>query len=151
MSLKTQEPLYDAYARVKGIFRQSKAYLVNAKQLVTQPSVPADVVFNIARNPSQVVPQVEAIAAKFGGGVLAAYAREQENDPTYDVVADFTAWKNSLFAIRDHILTTFPKDANGFLLFLTFNADGSTATRNFTAAQCAQLASLIDAAILTLE
>lgn len=151
MTVRTGQTLDEAYNLARAIYRQNKAYWINAKALVVQAQVPTDVIFNIAQNPAIVVPQIQAIAAMPG---LTAYARSvgAENDPAYDPVAEFQAWRSALFAIRDHVLATFPKDASGFLLFYKFNADGTTAARTFpsSAADVVTLAGLIDNAIATL-
>jgi len=70
---------------------------------------------------------------------IAQYAREQENDPNYDAVAEF----NTLIAFIDTaistITSTFPTDASGFLLAYKFNPDGTLTPRSFTAAQMSGL------------
>lgn len=149
MAVIITESLARAYDRAQGIYAQSKADLLNFKALLVGPAVPSDVVFNIARNPDIRIGQIQPIAQMPG---MAAYAQSvgATNNPAYDAVAEFQAWKAALLAIRDHILATFPKDVNGFLLFMTFNADGTTSVRQFTVAQVATLNTLIDAALATL-
>jgi hypothetical protein len=150
VAIRTTESLATAYDRAKQIYRQSRADLVNFRNLLSGSSVPADIVFNIARNPDIRVGQLAPIAALPG---IIEYARSvgAENDPTYDPVAEFQAWRTALFAIRDHILSTFPVDANGWLLFLKFNVDGTTQVRQFTGAQVTPLITLIDAALATFD
>ena len=149
MTVNTTETLQEAYARGRGIYVQSKADLLNFKQLLTGASVPSDVVFNIARNADIRIGQIQPIT-QMPGIVQYAQSVGATNNPSYDAVAEFNAWRDALRAIRDNILSTFPADVNGFLLFLKFNPDGTTTARQFTAAQVSTLNSLIDAAIATL-
>lgn len=149
MAVNTGETLAEAYARARGIYLQSKADLLNFKALLAGASVGADIVFNIARNPDIRIGQIQPIAQMPG---MAAYAQSvgATNNPAYDAVAEFAAWRDALRAIRDSVLSTFPADAAGFLLFLKFNPDGTTSARQFTQAQVAGLVSLVDAALVTL-
>lgn len=73
------------------------------------------------------------------------YAKEQENDPTYDVAAEFTA----MLALIDSVISTvtagFPVDGSDFLLAYTFNPDGSQAPRAFTPPQTVTIRAALDA------
>ena len=73
------------------------------------------------------------------------YAKEQENDPTYDVAAEFTA----MLALIDDVIATvtsgFPVDGSDFLLAYTFNPDGSQAPRSFTAPATVTIRAALDA------
>jgi hypothetical protein len=153
--MKTQS-LTVAYETVKGMYYQSRAYWLNAKQLVSQgsPATPGQVervaVFNMHENPALVVPQIAALAQVPG---LIDYARSAgaENNPSYDPVAEFQAWRAALFAVRDHIEATFPKDAQGFLAIYKFNGSQPATVGNFptVAPDMVTLAGLIDNIIAT--
>lgn len=144
------QTLDEAYKLSLAIYRQNRAYWVNAKALVTQSQVAADVLFNIAQNPSIVVPQIQALA-QLPGLITYAQSAGARNDPTYDPVAEFQAWRTALFAIRDQVINTFPKDPSGFLLFYQFNPDGTTVIRSFasTLPAVVTLSGLIDQALAT--
>jgi hypothetical protein len=75
---------------------------------------------------------------------IAAYAKAQEDDVAYDVVAEFTAMLAAVDAVIQEIITTMPKDGSGFLLLNQFDVDGALIPRNFTAAQLANLRTLLD-------
>jgi hypothetical protein len=66
---------------------------------------------------------------------LAAHAQEQENDPTYDVAAEFTAMLATLQAAEDALIAAIPRDGSGYLLLQTMNAQGDLGPRQFTPAQ----------------
>lgn len=73
------------------------------------------------------------------------YAKEQEDDPTYDVAAEFTA----MLALIDSVISTvtagFPVDGSDFLLAYTFNPDGSQLARTFTSGQTASVVTALNA------
>ena len=45
---------------------------------------------------------------------IATYAQQQENDNTYDVVAEFTALLANITNVIDAIVSSAPKDVNDF-------------------------------------
>jgi len=56
-----------------------------------------------------------------------------------------------MIAARDSLISTFPKDGSNFLLYQTLNADGTIATRTFTAAGLAAAVAQIDAVIAAIS
>jgi len=70
---------------------------------------------------------------------IVGYASDQENDPGYDVVVEFNALIAFIDTAISTITSTFPTDANGFLLANKFNPDGTLSPRSFTAAQMSGL------------
>ncbi len=74
---------------------------------------------------------------------IAAYARTQEDDSTYDVVAEFTALIALIEAGINDIVTTFPVDQSNFLLAEIFNIDGTRSPRNFTSSQLSGLVTVL--------
>lgn len=80
---------------------------------------------------------------------LATYVQQQKNNPTMDVVAEFTTMLNTLTTVVNWIAANFPKDANGFLLAQTLGADRPV-DRTFTTAELAGLRTQLDALIATI-
>jgi len=78
---------------------------------------------------------------------IAQYARDQENDQTYDVVTEFNAMITAIEAVITNIYSSFPKDANNFLLEKKLLVDGTYEFRIFTGVQLSTLRGLITAAI----
>lgn len=76
---------------------------------------------------------------------IAAYAQAQENDGTYDVAAEFNAMIAAIDAAIAEILSTFPSDAQDYLLAYKFNADGSTSPRQFTGGALGGVRTALDA------
>ena len=85
--------------------------------------------------------QLDAVKSTPG---IATYAKEQEDDPAYDVVAEFTALLAAIDAVIAEIVTTMPTDGSGFLLLNQFDVDGALIPRNFTPVQLASLRTLLD-------
>lgn len=73
------------------------------------------------------------------------YAKTQEDDPTYDVVAEFTALLVLIDAVVAEVFATFPVDVSGFLQAYTLIADGTQVPRIFTPAQLAGLRTELNA------
>lgn len=104
----------------------------------------ADLVLSIAQHCKDVLAVFDTAAAVPG---LAAYARAQYGDAAYDMVAEYQTLRTALVSLRDGIVTLFPKDANGWLLYQQLGADGGLTTRQFTAAQLTTLLVRLDAVL----
>jgi len=62
---------------------------------------------------------------------IAAYAADQENDPAYDVAAEFNGMVTAIETFITNIIALFPVDGNDYLLSHTFNANGERVARSF--------------------
>lgn len=136
-----------AFDRLRTQAASSKIYLTSQRAVMVLASVPASVPVAVIQHLGQVVITMNALAATPG---LAQYAKDQVNDQTYDVVAEFNTMRDAMVAARDNLIGMFPKDGSNFILYQTFNADGSIAIRNFTAAQVAPAVALIDVVIASI-
>lgn len=87
---------------------------------------------------------VELDAVKSTPGI-AAYAQDQEGDPTYDVAAEFVAVLALLDTVSSAIIAAFPRDANNYLLAETMDANGVRTPRNFTGAALSGIRANLDA------
>lgn len=132
-------------------YRTAKTHAVTAKQYAQRESnrlatqdVNADRILAIFHDCRRL--RDELSAAKDVPNIL-AYARDQENDQTYDLVAEFNALIAALQAVMDDIETTFPTNASGYLLEKQFNAQGTYDFRQFTIAQTANIRTLLDAVV----
>jgi hypothetical protein len=81
---------------------------------------------------------------------LPAYAQAQKNLPGLDVVAEFQATLAQIDATRAWIITNFPKDAQGNLLMVKFDANGRLTTNTFASAPLATFRAELDALISTI-
>lgn len=83
---------------------------------------------------------------------IAAYAREQEGDPEYDVVAEFTAMLATLDDTADWLANVMPKDGSGYLLLWTLDPNtGNRITRTFTGTQLASLGTKLQTLVNTVS
>lgn len=106
----------------------------------------ADLVLSIAQHCGDVLRILDAAAATPG---LVAFARAQYGDAAYDMVQEYQALRAALVSLRDSIVTLFPQDENGWLLYQKLSADGSITTRQLqsTAPQLAGLLTRLDAVL----
>jgi hypothetical protein len=126
---------------------ETKNFLTGRRAVMLSTS-PADVPLTVVLHLGRAIADLTSLATTPG---LVDYAKSQVDDPAYDVVAEFTAMRAAMVACRDGLISTFPKDGSDFLLYQTFNANGSLATRTFTAAQMAGSVALIDAVLATIN
>ena len=75
------------------------------------------------------------------------YAKAQEDDPTYDVAAEFIALLALIDAVITEVVSTFPVDGSGFLLAYTISPDGTQIPRTFNVAAVADLRTALDAVV----
>ena len=81
---------------------------------------------------------------------LAGYARDQLNSPSYDVVTEYGATMAAMQNVSAWVVANFPKDANGFVLSHTMDAEGVRTPRQFTPAQTSGLVTQLNALISTI-
>ena len=105
-------------------------------------------ILGIADSIANFVSELNTIKSTPG---LAEYAKDQENDQSYDVVAEFNALVASLDAVISTVKSTFPVDSGGFLLSETFNADGTRTPRTFTASQVATIKADLDTVVASID
>ncbi len=74
---------------------------------------------------------------------MADYAKEQFNDPAYDITTEFTAMMLEIDSLLAWLETNFPQDISGLLLIWTFVGDGSGDVVSDTITDGASLAALI--------
>lgn len=95
--------------------------------------------------------QLGAISAM--GTPMADYAKAQVANPAEDIVAEFNAMTAQIDATITTIVSTFPKDVNGNLLFkkwLGVNT-GRTTDNQFTPADLASLRTQLNTLIATMN
>ena len=74
---------------------------------------------------------------------MSQYAKDQETDQNYDVVAEFNALSAAINDVVSFIETAWPKDSNGYLLTHKI-VDGEIVPREITGAAVATLISKIE-------
>lgn len=133
-----------AFDRLRAQALATKQYLQGQRTLMVAATCSAGVPLSVIQHLGQVSVLMAGWAATPG---LANYARDQVDDPTYDVVAEFNAMKSAIDSARDTLIGMFPKDASDWILYQKINPDGSLMTRTFNSAQLAGAVSQIDLVI----
>jgi hypothetical protein len=84
---------------------------------------------------------------------LAAYAQEQINNPTINIVTEYNAVIQALDSVVAWIINNMPKDQDGYLLITQFAAqnNGRTTSRSFAPAQTAGLRTTLDSLLSTID
>lgn len=82
---------------------------------------------------------------------MAAYAREQFNNPALDISAEFSAMTAAADGLRAWLDANFPRHASGAVLLETVAADGTRSNMTFTTAELAQFRTQADAFIATIS
>jgi quinol monooxygenase YgiN len=120
-----------------------KSYCIRYRDNMAAGNVVATVIIDLAirLNSDRVS---FANAANVTG--LAQYAKDQKNNQSLDVIAEFNAMVSAIDGCIGWVTTNFPKDANGFLLRETWGNNG-TVDRSFTPAQTAGLRTQLDGLI----
>jgi len=98
------------------------------------------------------MPQAVAIwdAAKNLPGML-QYAKDQHDDPTYDVVLEFTSMRSAAIAVSQWIFDNFPKSSGGFIEKERYETDFSITAAMFTPAQTSGLQTALLGLMNTIE
>jgi hypothetical protein len=81
---------------------------------------------------------------------LVNYAKTQEDDPAYDVGADYAAMMQGINAVVAWISTNLPT-SGGYLQTDTLNVDGSITSRSFPSAQTAGLVTQLTALVALID
>ena len=144
----TNQVTADAYASIKRQAAATRQYCQQQATAMQAATTSADVPFAVIQHFAVVIPMFDGWAATPG---IASYAQAQENDPAYDVAAEYTAMRSAMVSARDQLISMFPKDANGFLLYQTMNAGGVVSARTFTAAQLAPVVTLLNNVAATIS
>lgn len=82
---------------------------------------------------------------------IEAYVRDQIDDQSFDLPAEFTAMMNGIDGTVTWIKVNFPQDAQGYLLAIQFTADGHYTYRVLTAGQTAGLRTQLNTLIATID
>lgn len=143
----TPEVTESAYGKIRMQAADSKNYLQTQRAKMVQATCSATVPFDVIQHFSVVIPRLNTWSATPG---LAQYAKDQQNDPTYDVIAEFTTMRNAMNSALSGLVSLVPTSATFALLF-TINADGTLTWRTFTQAQLASAVSLIDSVIAAIN
>jgi len=143
----------NALVEVKSSAIRARALAVQLSNAMAAGDTSAQTILNLLLQVKTLIDRWVALAATPG---LAAYAQDQENDATYDVVAEFTAMRTALVAVRDRIINDLPTASAppgvaGRIAVYSIDATGTLIADLFTPAQTASLRADLDAFIATVS
>ena len=130
MAFKT-DGLSKAYSKAQNESIRVKQFATSARNALIAGPVSANAVIQIMTNLKSSIEVWDSVSSLSG---IAQYAKDQEDDQTYDVVAEFLAMETEAIAVRDWVITNFPA-VGGFIQKDTLELDGSITVRQFTPAQ----------------
>jgi len=78
---------------------------------------------------------------------MVQWARDQEDDQSYDVVAEFLAMRTAAVAVSQWVKDNFPTGAGGYIEKEFYQANFTIESRNFTPAQTVDLQDLLQVLI----
>lgn len=136
-----------AYDSIKQLANAARNILVQRRAQMLNPTA-ADVPVSVIQLLRNQIAALPSLAATPG---IVAYAQDQEGDASYNITAEVTTTVAAMTASRDQLISMFPKDGNGFLLYQTMDAQGALAYRVFTAAQLLPVIPLLDSVIATIS
>lgn len=140
--------LVTAYEEIK---REAANVKRRAQRLHDQSadgSISADLIINFVQESVASKSRMQTLAAVPG---LAAYAQSQESDGSYDVAAEYSAMIGGINSCIAWVDANFPKDAGGFLLKETMDADGTIAPRSFTTASTNGLRAVLSSLVALID
>lgn len=123
----------DAYASIKRQANATKQYMGTQAAAMQAATVSAWVPLGVIQHLHDVIALMDGWATTPG---LSIYAQTQENDPLYDVVAEYQAMRSAMVSARDTLVGMFPT-SGGFMAYQTLAADGTIGVRSFTSVQLA--------------
>lgn len=136
--------LRDALSDVDRSAKRVKAFCQARRAEMAAGNVVSTTIFEVFIQLRQERAIMAAAAATPGIG---PYAQAEKNNPTLDVVAEFTAMTGAIDGCIAWINTNFPKQGgSGYLLAQTLGPEGPV-DRQFTPAETAGLRTQLDAVI----
>lgn len=138
--------LAKAYAQGQQEAIRLKSFASSSNVTLAAGIVSANLVQQIMINMKSSIAVFDTISSTAG---MAQYARDQQADQTYDVVAEFLAMRNASVAVLDWVINNFPT-AGGFIQKDTYEVDGAITVRQFTSAETTGLQTVLIALTATI-
>lgn len=145
MALNVDANLPDeGFTEAMRLLRSIRAFAIRRRDEMAAGNVPSITIFDVFIHGKQVRAELVAKAAIPGIG---EHAKEQFNDPSLDIGAEFNAIIAAIDDLTNSIQSLFPKDASDtYLLAQSWGANGPV-DRQFTSAQTATLRTKLQALI----
>lgn len=131
-----------------GITEKASRVKQTASAMVAASSITRRAVLDYANSLADSLATLDAYVTTPG---LLAYARNELNDATVDLAAEFTAMRTQLVATQDWMVANFPKDASNNLAVYSFDVNKRFADINLTAGQLTAFKSQLNLLIGTIN
>ena len=133
MAFRT-DGLGKAYQKAQNESIRVKQFATQANAALAAGTVSANAVIQVMTNLKSSIEVWDTVSGLSG---ISVFAQTQEDDPTYDVVAEFLAMRTAAVSAVDWVFDNFPKDnqAPNYILKDILSTDGSISVRQFTPAQ----------------
>ncbi len=138
MAFRT-DGLAKAYAKAQTEAINVKSFASNHSAALAANTVSANLVQQIMTRMKSAIELWDSVSGLPG---IVQYARDMEDDQTYDLVTEFLTMRNAAVAVRDWVINNFPT-AGGFIQKDTYEVDGAITVRTFTPAQTAGLQTVL--------
>jgi hypothetical protein len=137
-----------AYAQAQAEATRLRSYAVSAQAAMAAGNISANAVIQTLTTMKNSIEVFDYISGLSG---MAQYARDQQDDQAYDVVAEFQSMRTEAVGARDWVFTNFPTAVSGEIIKDTLENDGAITVRQFTPAQTAGLQSALGLLIATID
>lgn len=127
--------------QIAGTMSNTRSYALSRRAEMLAGNVGADRIIDVWEHLKATKARLQSLGATPG---IAAYAQAQYDDDTLDLAAEFTAVIAAVNGVTANVESTFPADGSGWLLAAKFGAGGTLEYRQFTPAQLATLAGLLN-------
>lgn len=138
MAFRT-DGLAKAYAKAQQESIAVKAFSEAHSSALAAGNVSANLVQQIMLRMKDAIALWDSVSGLSG---MQQWARDQEDDQTYDVVAEFLSMRGAAVNCRDWVINNFPT-AGGFIQKDTYEPDGAITVRSFTNVETAALQTLL--------
>ena len=145
MPLITKLSLDDVYKALKGAFRDVRNRAVRLRASTAAGPVSFTTVREFYEALYAQIAYCDTLVAKFGGTVIQAYAREQEDASNYAPSTEYAAMKTAANAVLSHVASAIPANSAHIV------SNGLVVEPSFSTVQTATLRGLLDTLIGTLD
>jgi len=143
-----RDDLASAWAGIRVAAGRIKTYAQSLKTASAAGSIQAGDVVSFV---DQLASSNDTLARYTAVPGLVEYVRAQIDNAAVDIVAEYSTMLAQINATRNWVLTNFPKDADGYLLYHKFDAAGRISQRTFSPAETAGLRTQLDALLATID
>lgn len=148
MAFRTQSTPAQGLHTVKSQAIGIRNYSIAQRDLMAAQNISANA---LRQTMSTFKTFIELLTASAAIPGIVQYARDQENDQTYNVVTEFQTMETAAIAVRNRIINDVPKGPTGEVAVETWEADGAITVEAFTPAQTANLRTDLDTFIASIE